>query len=143
VRLGLVAGGLLMVAALSARAAEVTVTVAGVRSADGVVRACLWNKPDGFPNCSVQSPAIRQTVKAHPGRVVVAFGDVAPGVYAVSVFHDEKNTGKVETNLLGIPRSGLGASNDARGRFGPPSFKDAAFTVGAAPVGLTLNLLYP
>lgn len=142
-RSGLAAGVLMVLASVPAAATTVTVTVAGVRNGDGVVRACLWTAPDGFPNCSAQSPATRLTAKAQPGRVVLAFGDVAPGVYAVSVFHDEKNTGKVETNLFGIPRNGLGASNDARGRFGPPSFKDAAVTVGAAPVNLTVNLLYP
>ena len=132
-----------MAAAPSARAAAVKVEVAGLRNGDGQVRACLWTKPDGFPNCSADSSAIRRSVKAQPGRVTVDFGEVPAGTYAVSVFHDEKGTGRVETNFLGIPRSGLGASNDARGRFGPPSFKDAAVTVGPAPVTLTVNILYP
>jgi len=48
-------------------------------------------------------------------------------MYAVSVFHDENYNGKLDTNLLGIPREGVGASNDARGNFRPPKFGAAAF----------------
>jgi hypothetical protein len=37
-------------------------------------------------------------------------------------FRCENSNGKLDTNFVGIPREGVGASNDAKGHFGPPKF---------------------
>ena len=54
--------------------------------------------------------------------------DVAPGDYAVSVFHDENSNGKLDRNFMGMPKEGVGKSNDAAGHFGPPKYDDARFS---------------
>ncbi len=41
-----------------------------------------------------------------------------------------------------MPTEGIGFSNDAKMRFGPPSFADAAFTLGAAGGQIALALRY-
>ena len=59
---------------------------------------------------------------------------VAPGTYAIAVFHDENSNGKLDSNFMRIPREGVGASNAAKGHFGPPKFDAAAFHfVGGRP----------
>lgn len=46
--------------------------------------------------------------------------------FAIKVLHDENGDGQVTKNWTGIiPHDGLGFSNGARIRFGPPSFDDA------------------
>ena len=53
--------------------------------------------------------------------------DVA-GTYAVILLNDENNNGKCDTNILGIPTEGVGASNGASGGpFGGPKWDDAKF----------------
>ena len=47
--------------------------------------------------------------------------------------HDEDGNGGMGTDWMGRPREGWGASNDARGRFGPPSFEDACSRWRRAP----------
>ena len=123
--------------------ADLTVTVTGVRNAEGLVQVCLFSRPYAFPDCSADPTVLRQRVPAAAGQVRARFEGLAPGTYAVSVFHDEKRTGKVETNFLGIPRSGLGASNDPQPRFGAPTFQAAAFTVPDRPAAITLRMQYP
>lgn len=54
--------------------------------------------------------------------------------------HDENGNGKLDSNWLGIPSEPVGASNDARGQFGPPSFEDAAFELGPGDVTVTIRL---
>ena len=134
----------LVVIAMAApvQAATLTVTIATVRNASGLVEICLFSSPSGFPDCSADPAVQRRRLPATPGTVQATF-DIPPGVYAVTVFHDEKRLGKVETNLLGIPRSGVGASNNPVARFGPPGFRDAAFTMPAAPAGIVITLRYP
>jgi uncharacterized protein (DUF2141 family) len=53
-----------------------------------------------------------------------------PGEYALSVFHDVNDDGKLERNFIGLPKEPAGLSNNLRPKFGPPRFKDAKFSVG-------------
>jgi uncharacterized protein (DUF2141 family) len=70
------------------------------------------------------------------------FSDVPPGRYAVAVHHDADADGVVDTGLFGIPTEGLGASNDARGSFGPPSFDAAAFRYDGGELTLRVRVGY-
>jgi uncharacterized protein (DUF2141 family) len=55
---------------------------------------------------------------------------VPPGAYAIMLIDDENNNGKLDTNFLGIPSEGCGASNGAAGGpFGGPKWDDAKFDV--------------
>ena len=49
----------------------------------------------------------------------------------MAAFHDADSDGRLNTNLLGIPTEGFGFSNGAIGFMGPPSFDEAAVTIGA------------
>ena len=55
--------------------------------------------------------------------------DLPSGNYAVGIFHDVNGNNRLDTNLFGVPKEQYGFSNDASGRFGPPSFDDAAISV--------------
>jgi uncharacterized protein (DUF2141 family) len=70
------------------------------------------------------------------------FSGIAPGTYAVSVFHDENSNGKLDINFIGIPREGVGASNNARGHFEPPGFDPAAFQFPRGRVDLKITFTY-
>ncbi len=53
--------------------------------------------------------------------------DVPHGSYAASVLHDENKDGELETGMLGIPKEGVGFSNDPRIIKGTPSFEKTRF----------------
>lgn len=108
--------------------AELTLTVTGVTSNEGVVRVLLFQLEDGFPD--EPDKAVRNaSVEIKNGQAVIKFSELWIGEYAISVFHDSRNTGKLRTNVLGIPKDGYGFSNNSMGTFGPPSFKQAAFVL--------------
>jgi len=88
----------------------------------GVVRCGLFTE-QGWLKKPVQAAVGSIT----DGQAVCAFKDVPKGVYGISAFHDENNNGKLDTNFIGLPTEDYGASRDARGSFGPPSFSDAKF----------------
>jgi len=104
----------------------IRVEVVGLRSDKGRVICALFSSRDGFPKQGEKAVA-RISSEISDKRAVCEFAGVATGTYAVSVFHDENSNGKLDTNFMGIPREGVGASNNARGRFGPPKFDAAAF----------------
>jgi uncharacterized protein (DUF2141 family) len=75
------------------------------------------------------------------GRTVrCSFGEVVPGTYAVKVFHDINNDGKLNTSWIGWPQEPYGFSNDAPVNTGPPSFRLAAFTMGEKPLTTRIRL---
>ncbi|BEU73788.1 MULTISPECIES: DUF2141 domain-containing protein [Ralstonia solanacearum species complex] len=114
----------------TASAATLTVTVEGARSRQGTVRAALfrdaahWLKPDDAARASV---AVLDSVTGDS--VTFVYADLSAGRYALSVFQDANGDGKLDTNPAGLPIEPYGFSRDVRGRFGPPSFDDAAIDV--------------
>lgn len=124
--------------AIPAAAGTVTVEVDNVRNAKGHVHVDLC-PADRFlkDDCQWAGDA-----PARPGRVTVAVTGVPAGRYAAQVFHDENDNHKVDRNLLGIPREGIGFSNDAPIRLGPPKFADAAFDTDGGDRSIRLNMRY-
>jgi uncharacterized protein (DUF2141 family) len=68
-------------------------------------------------------------VDVNAGQMEITMENIAAGTYAVSVFQDIDRNKELETNFIGIPKEPIGFSNDARIKFGPPSFSDAQFKV--------------
>lgn len=79
---------------------------------------------------------------ARKGLVEVRVANIPPGTYAVQVFQDENDNQQIDRNFIGLPTEGMGFSNDAPFRFGPPTFKDAAITVGPNGAHTELRLRY-
>lgn len=67
------------------------------------------------------------------GRATLTFAAVAPGSYALVVFHDRNNNGTIDHNFLGIPNESLGFSNGYAMTLtsGLPTFERLRFTQGA------------
>jgi uncharacterized protein (DUF2141 family) len=117
------------------------VEIAGLRSDEGEVRCALFSSATDFPK--KPDKAIVQTMSAiSNGHASCDFPRVAPGTYAVSAFHDQNSNGKMDTNFMGMPREGVGASNNARGHFGPPKFSAAAFQFPGGHMDLKITIIY-
>lgn len=127
-----------LLAAAPARAATLEIVVGNVRNIRGKVLVSVCTTHNFLADyCEFNGQSV-----AHPGEVIVAVPNVPPGTYAVQAFLDDDGDGRIRRNWLGIPREGIGFSNDAPFRFGPPSFGDAAFTLGPAGGRIHLNLRY-
>jgi uncharacterized protein (DUF2141 family) len=119
--------------------ANLTLTVNKIKSDKGVVRVLLFDKAAGFPDV-VENAVKNASLKIIGNKAVITFENIPTGTYAISVFHDSENTGKLRTNNFGIPRDGYGFSNNASGTFGPPSFEKAAFKVNAGNNSVNIDL---
>ena len=117
---------LLIAAAPSPAPHTLSVTVTNVRNATGHVRIDLCTR-DQFltDHCGWHGEAV-----AHPGTTTVTVTGVPAGRYAVQAYHDENDNHDVDRAFLGIPKEGIGFSNDAPASFGPPSWDKARFDMG-------------
>ena len=113
---------------LLAQVCTLTVNVTGLRTNKGTLYVSLYNNCDGYPTQHAKAFRIAHTAVTGT-KCTIMFEDVPEGVYALACYHDENDNGKVDTNFLGIPKEGIGASNNAKGFMGPPSFNNAQFKV--------------
>ena len=121
------------------QSATLTVNVKGFNSDKGSAMAALYDDGAAYPTKEAKSKD-KQMVKIVQGAAVFSFKGVAPGTYAVAVYHDENGNGKMDTNFIGIPKERTGASNDAKGKMGPPKFQDAKFVVsGDLAISITMQ----
>ncbi|MBX3016492.1 MAG: DUF2141 domain-containing protein [Bdellovibrionaceae bacterium] len=115
-----------LMSAATVEAATLNLQINSIRNDRGSVLVSLYDRADGFPDDPEAALHVRK-VKARAGEMTIVFRDLAPGTYAVAFIHDENDNGKLDTNLIGIPKEGFGFSNDPRLRFGPPPFSASAF----------------
>jgi uncharacterized protein (DUF2141 family) len=139
--------------AVPAQAAELRLTIKGVRSDAGELLIGLYANPDGFASAIANASKsglvadkgrlVGLSIRANAGARSTVFTQLPPGRYAAVVIHDENDDGRLDANELGVPTEGYGFSNDAQGFLGAPSFDAAAITIGAADVSAAISLIYP
>jgi uncharacterized protein (DUF2141 family) len=119
------------------------VEISGLRSDKGQMLCALYSsaQADAFPKKADKAVA-RLTAKIAERQAACDFTGVAPGIYAVSVVHDENSNGKLDANFIGMPREGVGASNDAKGHMGPPKFSAAAFQYAGGRLDFKIHVNY-
>lgn len=113
----------------------------GFRSDKGQAYVGLYNSENGFP--SDPDKAFRSAfVPIKNGNASFWFAGIPAGTYAVIVYHDENGNKKFDINLFPFSMEGGGASNGAKGMFGPPSFKDASFNLDKFTKKIQIKISY-
>jgi uncharacterized protein (DUF2141 family) len=134
--------GLLLILLLDGRAeaANIIVTIDGVRSSDGNVVAALFSRAEQFPDGDYSDRHTK--VKASTSPLTIVFDNLKPGIYAVAAYHDENGNDRFDTNFIGYPAEGYAISNDIRAIISRPRFVDASFVVGDEDKRVTLHIKY-
>ncbi|WP_127136236.1 DUF2141 domain-containing protein [Flagellimonas oceanensis] len=106
-----------------------SIRVNNVESAKGKVNVAVYDSDEAF--LSFDQVLKSNSVVAHEGSVVLHIPDLPAGKYALAIFHDENDNGKLDTNWLGIPKEKVAFSHGKMKTFGPPKFKECAFTMSS------------
>ena len=122
----LLIGLVMLVPTPSLYAAQLAVRVTGLE-APGEIHLAIYDdlessRATGSDQGGPANQIIAGTIQpAGPESFTSTFG-LPTGVYAVGIFHDLNGDGALSKNFLGMPKEPFGFSNNARARFGPPSF---------------------
>ena len=113
------------------------IDVSNVRGHTGTVHVDICTQAQFLKDCprSADAPAV-------VGVTHVTVTGLPPGRYAAQVFYDENGNHKVDRALFGIPKEGVGFSNDAKIRFSPPKWEEAMFDYDGGPQTIKLRLRY-
>lgn len=104
-----------------------TIEVASFENTKGVLRVCVTDQKDDF----LKSCAFSKVVTVEDDTVSLKIENIEKGNYAVSVYHDENNSGILETGgVFGIPLEPYGFSNNPNMTFGP-SYKKSVFKMAS------------
>jgi len=115
--------------------------VDGLRTAEGQLLIHIYDTDKGFLRDGGDSA--REVLHPVDGTALSLQIDGHPrGRYAIAVIHDEDGDGELGTNFLGIPREGVGLSNNPKSRFGPPRFADAAVDIDGERLVLDVTVRY-
>lgn len=117
-----------------------SVTVSGVKSADGNVHVLLFNNAVGYPSNPDKAYKHIQTRTAK-GEVVLKIDNVPSGTYSIVSFHDKNNNGAFDKSWFGSPREDYGFSNIPREYCGTPSFQQTSFTVSEKSNDIKVKLI--
>jgi uncharacterized protein (DUF2141 family) len=118
------------------------VQVLDIRNSTGTVACALFESADGFPIEFLHAATNVMVIRIRKSQARCDFEDIPPGTYALAVIHDENMNGKLDTNVLGIPKEGYGFSNQAKAWFAAPSFEAASFNYDGRALEMTLSLDY-
>lgn len=124
----LLVAGLLPFVSLSAFSqGKINVQIRNFENNSGSCIVCLYNSADEFTDKG--SPVQCATVSISDKTTTASFHSVPPGEYAILVIHDANNNRKFDTNFLGIPKEGYGASRNKLPFAAAPKFEDNKFRV--------------
>ncbi|MCE7057001.1 DUF2141 domain-containing protein [Algoriphagus sp. AGSA1] len=109
----------------------IEISISETSSEEGVVQVLIFNKDDGWPE-SLDKAWKMLTIPIENKVARKTIADVPPGNYAVTVFHDHDEDGKIRKNKVGYPLDSFGFSNNPSLLFGVPSFSKCSKKVNPA-----------
>lgn len=125
----------------AAQKSTLTVLVENIATAKGRIHVGIYKDAASFPKKKFAF-AGKEVVVSAVGSMEVAITDLAPGRYAVAVFHDTNGNGKLDTNVLGVPTEPYTFSNGAVAKWSSPGFEEAAFDLPAGGRRIAVKLGY-
>ena len=133
----------LLIANASPAASESTgnliINISGFPSSDGFAMVALNNSEESY--IGGENEAVAKTrIRVVDQKAQVIFANLPYGSYGVSLYHDENANEKMDKNAMGIPKEAYGFSNNAKGFFGKPDYKDIMFQLNSAEMQIVINL---
>ena len=116
------------------------VVATNIQSDAGTLHVWVYDDPDTWLSDRYRTQKSIKVLGNRQGDSIALEILLPAGRYALSVFQDVNDDGKLARNFIGIPKEPAGLSNNVRPRFGPPKFKDAQFKVGGATVEQKIRL---
>jgi uncharacterized protein (DUF2141 family) len=119
--------------------ATLDVAIDGARNAKGMLHFWPERRSAFFPDCSRDAAAVKKSI---PGTSkTVRLGNIKPGRYALTVFHDENSDHKLD-KTLGIPREGFGFLAQPAGALRPTGIPQVDIELKSGLTRHTVRLQY-
>lgn len=104
-----------------------SVKVSNLKNTDAPIYMAVYKSPSDFLNNEKMYSGAKLEPKGSKEPVLKV--ELPEGQYALAIFQDINENGKLDTNILGIPKEPYGFSKNFRPVFSAPAFEDCAIDV--------------
>ena len=115
---------------------HLSVKIEGATSDDGKILYTVFSSKEGFPG--KPEKALKSGIAHIENGESGIDLDLPKGEYALMVFHDEDDNNELKTNWFGMPKDGVGNSNNHKGI---PSYPKSVFKLSDDKT-IVINLWY-
>lgn len=114
------------------------VHVSGAQTDKGVYFCALFDDEEKLKQR--KDPVRFKRFPASTESITWSINTLAPGEYAIAVFHDANENDIVDRHPLGFPTEAYGFSHNARGKFGPPPYDKIRFQLADEPLEFEIRV---
>ncbi|MCB0579276.1 MAG: DUF2141 domain-containing protein [Phaeodactylibacter sp.] len=118
---------------------SLALNIQNLETAGGEVHIALFGSEADFMETEKRVVGLVVPIKSREP-LQVTLGNFPFGTYAIAVFHDLNNNGKLDKNALGIPTEPYAFSNNPRAKWRSPTFREACFELRQAELRLDVVL---
>ena len=103
------------------------IKITNIENGSGTIYIAILDSAEDWLKSDSESKPFRDATQivSSTDNLLVSIGDLPPGKYAISLFHDLDGDAEMDTNFIGYPKEPFGFSAPM-GKFGPPKFDEAA-----------------
>lgn len=102
-----------------------TLIISNLASATGPIIVGVYGTDNNFPDPNDQMKQYKFRPKGK--ELVAKISNLKFGKYALAIYQDENNDGKIDKNFIGIPTEGYAFSNNFKPTIKAPDFDDCSF----------------
>lgn len=123
------------------RNTSLRVKVENITAAKGRIHIGIYKDAATFPKKKLAFGGKEVPVTA-TGPMEIELTGLAPGRYAIAVFHDLNGNGKLDANVFGVPTEPYAFSNGAVAKWSSPGFEEAAFDLAEGGKTISVALAF-
>ena len=117
------------------------IKIQNIRSSKGNIVLAIFDSPENYKNEKACFELTISKDNMYEGALSVVLC-IASGTYGIAVFDDENGDGKINYNLLGLPKEGFGFSNYYHKGFRNPKFSKFKFNHTSLSSTVIIDLRY-
>jgi uncharacterized protein (DUF2141 family) len=119
-----------------------TVEVSGFREIKGNLCLALFDNPEAYDDKAHLHPIRSSSVLVVNDPQSITFSQLPHGSYGIAAFHDENSDFQLNTNFLGIPKEGIGFSNNPIIWTGGPDYETMKFSFTPEQNTIAIRIKY-
>ncbi len=108
---------------------ELRVLVKNIQIIQGTLEIQLSSDSLQYHGDTLANIDFVRTIRVTNHEMLLIFKNLPEGEYALAIFQDINDDGKLNRKKFGIPAEPFAFSNDALRKFGPPYFEQAKFMI--------------
>ncbi|MBK7410493.1 MAG: DUF2141 domain-containing protein [Saprospirales bacterium] len=117
---------LLMHPSNSSEKGTLQLEITNIRDTRGMIRVGVFQREDGFPD--QEKVYWGGAFSPQKGEMIIDIPELPFGNYALAIYHDLNNNGRLDKNIWGIPTEPYGFSGAVKAKWSAPHFREVSFS---------------